>query len=97
MTAERSQAGGADPPLPAGFRIELDPDTRQLTEAILFGGSPARAMKLSAAGCRALGELRAGPVRSAAAGVLARRLTDAGLAHPRPPAAPASRIGRGLS
>ena len=89
MTAERSQAGGADPPLPAGFRIELDPDTRQLTEAILFGGSPARAMKLSAAGCRALGELRAGPVRSAAAGVLARRLTDAGLAHPRPPAAPA--------
>jgi mycofactocin glycosyltransferase len=80
------QHEAAGRPLPVGFRIELDPDTRQLTDAILFGGSPARAMKLSAAGCRALGELRAGPVRSAAAGVLARRLTDAGLAHPRPPA-----------
>ena len=33
----------------------------------------------------ALAELRTGPVRSAAAGRLARKLTDAGLAHPRPP------------
>lgn len=78
-----------DPPLPAGFGVVLDPSTRQLTESILFGGSPARAIRLSAAGRRALGELRGGPVRSAAAGVLARRLTDAGLAHPRPPAADA--------
>jgi mycofactocin glycosyltransferase len=73
-------------PLPAGFGVELDPGTRQLTESILFGGSPARALRLSAAGRGALAELRAGPVRSAAAGLLARRLTDAGLAHPRPPA-----------
>jgi GT2 family glycosyltransferase len=72
-------------PLPPGFRIELDPGTRQLTESVLFGGSPARAMRLSAAGRAALAELRAGPVGSAAAGLLARRLTDAGLAHPRPP------------
>jgi mycofactocin glycosyltransferase len=76
-------------PVPAGFCVVLDPSTKQLTESILFGGSPARAIRLSEAGCRALDELQAGPVRSAGAGVLARRLTDAGLAHPRPPAADA--------
>jgi mycofactocin system glycosyltransferase len=43
-------------------------------------------MRLSPAGRTAWDELAAGPVASAAAGVLARRLTDAGLAHPRPPA-----------
>jgi mycofactocin glycosyltransferase len=77
-------------PLPAGFGVELDPSTKQLTDSILFGGSPARALRLSAAGCRALDELRSGPVRSAGAGVLGRRLTDAGLAHPRPPATSAA-------
>jgi mycofactocin glycosyltransferase len=80
------------PPLPPGFAIELDPATRQLTESVLFGGSPARAMRLSAAGRAALAELRAGPVASAAAGLLARRLTDAGLAHPRPPSAAAADV-----
>jgi mycofactocin glycosyltransferase len=35
---------------------------------------------------QALEELRRGPVGSAESGRLARRLTDAGLAHPRPPA-----------
>jgi len=74
-------------PLPPGFAIELDADTRQLSDGTLFGGSPARAMRLTAAGERALAELKAGPVRSAQAGALARRLTDAGLAHPVPPAA----------
>ena len=83
-------AAGAGPgPLPEGFRIELDPATKQLSGDVIFGGSPARALRLSAAGRGALEELRAGPVWSAASGVLARRLTDAGLAHPRPPA-PAS-------
>jgi hypothetical protein len=69
----------ADPPLPAGFGIELDAATRQLSDGTLFGGSPARAMRMTAAGQAALTELRAGPVRSAAAGILGRRLTDAGL------------------
>jgi mycofactocin glycosyltransferase len=68
--------------LPAGLRIEFDQDTKQLSDGSLFGGSPARVMRLTPAGTAALGELRAGPIRSAAAGVLARRLTDAGLAHP---------------
>ena len=78
--------GGTQTGLPAGFRIELDPATKKLSDSILWGGSPARAMRLSAAGCVALTELADGPVRSRAAGLLARRLTDAGLAHPRPPA-----------
>ncbi len=73
-------------PLPRGFSIELDPGTKQLDESTLFGGSPARVLRLSAAGRGALAELREGPVMSAAAGVLARKLTDAGLAHPLPPA-----------
>lgn len=85
-----------DRPLPAGFGVVLDPSTKQLTESILFGGSPARAIRLSAAGRRALAELRGGPVRSAGAGVLARRLTDAGLAHPRPPASPPRAPARAL-
>ena len=51
----------------------------------LFGGSPPRLLRLDAAGERALAELRLGPVRSAAAGKLARRLTDTGMAPPRPP------------
>jgi mycofactocin glycosyltransferase len=88
MAGPDAAAAGTTVPLPAGFGVQLDPGTRQLTESILFGGSPARAMRLSAAGCHALAELRAGPVRSAPAGVLARRLTDSGLAHPRPPRGP---------
>jgi mycofactocin glycosyltransferase len=81
-----SKAAAAPAPVPDGFGIELDPATKQLSGDVLFGGSPARALRLSAAGQGALTELRAGPVSSAAAGALARRLTDAGLAHPRPPA-----------
>jgi mycofactocin glycosyltransferase len=76
--------------LPAGFGVQLDPSTRQLTGSVLFGGAPVRAMRLSAAGRQALAELRDGQVRSAAGGLLARRLTDAGLAHPRPPASTAA-------
>jgi mycofactocin system glycosyltransferase len=71
--------------LPAGFVVVMDPGTRQLDADLLSGGAPARVLRLSPAGRTALAELRAGPVRSAAAGRLARKLTDAGLAHPRPP------------
>ena len=74
------------PPLPRGFAIDLDAETRRLSDGTLFGGSPARAMRLTAAGSRALAELLDGPIRTAGAGTLARRLTDAGLAHPVPPA-----------
>jgi mycofactocin system glycosyltransferase len=72
-------------PLPAGFGVVIDPGTKQLGAGTLFGGAPARVLRLSRVGRTALTELRAGPVRSAAAGRLARKLTDTGLAHPRPP------------
>ena len=73
------------PPLPPGFRVELDPATRQLAPGIWFGGTGPRIMRMTAAGQSAWRDLRAGPVSSRAAGLLARRLTDAGLAHPVPP------------
>jgi mycofactocin glycosyltransferase len=73
-------------PLPAGFGIAFDPETQFVGSEVLFGGSPPRLLRLSAAGMRALGELRGGPVGSADSGRLARRLTDTGLAHSRPPA-----------
>jgi mycofactocin glycosyltransferase len=81
--------------MPAGLTIELDPGTAQLTNDVLFGGSPARVLRLSRAGVTALAELRAGPVASPAAAVLARKLTDTGLAHPRlaPPPGPAPASG----
>jgi len=72
-----------DAGLPAGIGVDLDADTRQIAADVLFGGSPARMLRLSTAGLRALAELRAGAVTSAAGAVLARRLTDTGLAHPR--------------
>jgi mycofactocin glycosyltransferase len=72
-------------PLPAGFRIGFDPGTQFVGPDVLFGGSPPRLLRLNAAGVRALHELRDGPVGSADSGRLARRLTDTGLAHPRPP------------
>jgi mycofactocin glycosyltransferase len=77
-------------PLPAEFMLELDPATRQLAPGVWFGGSPGRIVRLTQAGQAALGELLAGPAASQAAGALARRLTDAGLAHPRPVSDPAS-------
>ena len=80
-----NRIGSATTPLPAGFRIVLDPESRQLEGATLFGGSPTRAMRLTAAGRSAFTELTSGPIRSVAAGTLARRLTDVGAAHPRPP------------
>ena len=82
-----------DSGLPAGTVVRLDPGTQRLADDVLFGGSPPRILRLSPAGQRALAELGAGPVVSAAAGTLARRLTDANLAHPvlpTPPTSPAS-------
>jgi mycofactocin system glycosyltransferase len=83
-----SGASGRALPLPTGFRIILDPGTRQLTDHLWFGGSPARVLRLTDAGRAAWQALADGPVDSAATGTLARRLTDAGLAHPVPPPLP---------
>jgi mycofactocin system glycosyltransferase len=63
--------------------VDLEDDTQEIADSVLFGGSPARVLRLSTAGTAALAELRAGPVTSPAGGVLARRLTDTGMARPR--------------
>ena len=100
ITGSRRSAGPAESamptvPLPDGFGIAFDAETKFVGDDVLFGGSPPRLMRLNAAGVRALRELRAGGlVRSAAGGRLARRLTDTGMAHPRPPAALAPGAGQ---
>jgi mycofactocin system glycosyltransferase len=73
-------------PVPVGFRMTLDRDTKRLDESTLFGGSPARIMRLTETGRAALGQLLSEPIRTRTAGRLARRLSDAGLMHPHPPA-----------
>jgi mycofactocin glycosyltransferase len=73
-----------DAPLPAGFEIALDPAVKLIGTDLLFGGSPPRMLRLNAAGLAALDELRGGAVGSRASAVLARRLTDVGMADPRP-------------
>jgi mycofactocin system glycosyltransferase len=71
-----------------GFRISMDAGVRVSADGTLIGGSPARGFRLTAAGTGVLAALRNGPVDSAGAGVLARKLTDAGFAHPQPPLLP---------
>jgi len=97
VTRPEARPGRGPAPLPAGFSIVFDPQTQFVGADVLFGGSPPRLLRLNPAGQRALAELRRGPVCSAAAGKLARRLTDTGLAHPRPPfVGEAGPVGGGL-
>jgi mycofactocin system glycosyltransferase len=75
--------------LPPGFGIALDPGVRRVGDGtVLVGGTPIRLLRLTAPGRDLVDRLARGePVPgSAAAQGLARRLLDAGLAHPRPPA-----------
>jgi len=76
-----------DPPFPHGVALTVDADTRERGEHTLWGGSPARVFRLSEAGRSAWQQLRRHPVATPAQAALARTLTDAGLAHPQPPAA----------
>jgi mycofactocin system glycosyltransferase len=71
-------------PIPLGFRVEVDDEVTPLSSGGWFGGRPGRVMRLTDAGAAAWEELRSGPIRSRRAGLLARRLTDAGIAHPVP-------------
>ncbi|MBE7187817.1 MAG: mycofactocin biosynthesis glycosyltransferase MftF [Jatrophihabitans endophyticus] len=68
----------------------MDASARALRPDLWFGGSPARVLRLTPAGRSSLLRLRAEGVRDVTGGRLARRLTDAGLAHPVPPAAGAA-------
>jgi mycofactocin glycosyltransferase len=94
VTHPAAGSGPGPAPLPAGFSVVFDPQTQFVGTDVLFGGSPPRLLRLNPAGQRALDELHRGPVCSPAAGKLARRLTDTGLAHPRPPVSSAGEGGR---
>ena len=75
--------------LPPGFGIALDGGARQVGDGtVLVGGSPIRLLRLTPSGRNLVDRLGGGePVPpSPAAQSLTRRLLDAGLAHPRPPA-----------
>ena len=72
-------------PAPAGLRLIPDRGTRLVARgSVLVGGYPVRVLRLTAAGARQVAGWFAGaPVPdSAAARALARRLLDAGIAHP---------------
>ena len=79
-------------PLPDGFRVAVDPGARWIGDGtVLVGGSPIRLLRLTSSGRELVGRLARGASvpSSPAAQSLIRRLLDAGLAHPRPPASPA--------
>ncbi|HEX6519100.1 MAG TPA: mycofactocin biosynthesis glycosyltransferase MftF [Streptosporangiaceae bacterium] len=71
--------------VPAGFRLRPDPTARLLNgSSLLAGGSPLRILRLTPAGAKLVSAWWAGePVSgSRNARALARRLLDAGIAHP---------------
>ena len=70
---------------PPGLRITPDPGTRIVADGlVIVGGSPVRVLRLTPLGARQVASWFAGtPVPSGAgARALARRLLDAGIAHP---------------
>lgn len=97
--ADRSDPGVAPPVIravppaapvavPAGFGLRFDPVVRRVDGGrVLIGGSPLRLLRLSPAGATAVGDWIGGATVGAtpSRGRLARRLLDAGVAHPVPP------------
>jgi mycofactocin system glycosyltransferase len=80
-------AATATPPLPAGWRLRRAPGVRTPGDGtVLLGGSPLRVLKLSPAGAELVARWWAGEPVGEGMGTLrlARRLLDAGLAHPDP-------------
>jgi mycofactocin system glycosyltransferase len=85
--AEQAEPGPADELAPAGLGLRPDPGTRLLAGGtVLVGGSPVRVLRLTPAGARHVAGWWSGtPVPdSPKAQALARRLLDAGIAHPVP-------------
>lgn len=80
-------------PPPPGPTFTLDRSVRRPDDQTLIGGSPRRIMRLSAAGHSALEQLLRGEPASPSAQLLAKRLLDAGIAHPHPqPQDPRGRV-----
>jgi mycofactocin system glycosyltransferase len=74
--------------IPAGWSLVLDASARRIEGGrAVIGGAPLRLLRLTDAGARWLDTIEAGEAVSAADAhrQLARRLVDAGLAHPVPP------------
>jgi mycofactocin system glycosyltransferase len=83
--AAREPAAGPRQLAPAGLRLTPDPGTRLVAAAsVLVGGSPVRVLRLTQAGARQVTSWFGGAPVPAAAGArsLARKLLDAGIAHP---------------
>jgi mycofactocin system glycosyltransferase len=77
-----------DEGIPEGWSLELDASVRRIDgDRVVLGGSPARLLRLTEAGARWLATIGGGAAVSSAPAHrrLARRLVDAGLAHPHPP------------
>src|SRR5215471_21848584 len=82
---DHGSGGPAAELVPAGLRLRADPATRVVAGgSVLVGGSPVRVLRLTPAGTRQVSGWFSGtPVPSSgAARRLARRLLDAGIAHP---------------
>lgn len=77
--------------LPAGTVLHLDASVRLFAHGtVLLGGSPLRLLRLDTQGAHLLNRWTHGEPLDTGAGKhrLARRLVNAGLLHPEPPAAP---------
>jgi mycofactocin glycosyltransferase len=84
-SARSDDAPVEDEPAPAGFRLTADSGTRLVANgSVLAGGSPVRVLRLTPAGARQVaGWLTGAPVPdNLTARKLARRMLDAGIAHP---------------
>jgi mycofactocin system glycosyltransferase len=78
-------AGGSRELAPVGLRLTADSGTRLVAAgSVLVGGSPVRVLRLTPAGVRQVASWFAGVPVPAATGAraLARKLLDAGIAHP---------------
>ncbi len=81
-------ASPSDAPVPAGWRVVLDPRTRRLDSGRTLLTPTGRMLRLSERGPAVVAALRQG-AGTEAARRLARTLLDAGASHPRPlPVAP---------
>ena len=69
--------------VPVGFRLRADAATR-MHGTVIVGGSPVRVLRLTPSGARQVDEWLSGkPIPGGvAARTLARKLLDAGIAHP---------------
>ncbi len=84
--------------VPSGFRVVLDRSVRIFAGGtVVVGGHPGRLLTLSARGAEVLRALLADGTVTADTGRLARRLIDAGMAHPEAPDRGADLIGPPLT